>query len=87
MIFSILFGLFGLACLIGIAWLFSNNKGRVSWTLVATGVGLQIAFASLVLLVPGGKDVFQWLSNVFVQVLGFVAAGSNFVFGGVITPR
>ncbi len=84
MIFSILFGLFGLACLIGIAWLFSNNKGRVSWTLVATGVGLQIAFASLVLLVPGGKDVFQWLSNVFVQVLGFVAAGSNFVFGGLM---
>ncbi|MBL0042460.1 MAG: NupC/NupG family nucleoside CNT transporter [Xanthomonadales bacterium] len=83
-IFSILFGLFGLACLIGIAWLFSNNKGRVSWTLVATGVGLQIAFASLVLLVPGGKDVFQWLSNVFVQVLGFVAAGSNFVFGGLM---
>ncbi|MBP6077292.1 MAG: NupC/NupG family nucleoside CNT transporter [Xanthomonadales bacterium] len=82
--FSILFGLFGLACLIGIAWLFSNNKGRVSWTLVATGVGLQIAFASLVLLVPGGKDVFQWLSNVFVQVLGFVAAGSNFVFGGLM---
>lgn len=84
MIFSILFGLFGLACLIGIAWLFSNNKGRVNWTLVATGVTLQIAFATLVLLVPGGKDVFQWLSNLFVQVLGFVAAGSNFVFGGLM---
>jgi hypothetical protein len=25
---SILFGLFGLACLIGIAWLFSNNAAR-----------------------------------------------------------
>ncbi len=84
MIFSILFGLFGLACLIGIAWLFSNNKSRVNWTLVATGVALQIAFATLVLLVPGGKDVFQWLSNLFVQVLGFVAAGSNFVFGGLM---
>ncbi|HQW80296.1 MAG TPA: nucleoside transporter C-terminal domain-containing protein [Pseudomonadota bacterium] len=83
-IFSILFGLFGLACLIGIAWLFSNNKSRVNWTLVATGVALQIAFATLVLLVPGGKDVFQWLSNLFVQVLGFVAAGSNFVFGGLM---
>ncbi|MBP9154555.1 MAG: NupC/NupG family nucleoside CNT transporter [Xanthomonadales bacterium] len=82
--FSILFGLFGLACLIGIAWLFSNNKSRVNWTLVATGVALQIAFATLVLLVPGGKDVFQWLSNLFVQVLGFVAAGSNFVFGGLM---
>ena len=64
MIFSILFGLFGLACLIGIAWLFSNNKSRVNWTLVATGVALQIAFATLVLLVPGGKDVFLSLIHI-----------------------
>ena len=84
MVVSILFGLFGLLCLIGIAWLFSNNKRRVNWTLVATGVALQIAFATLVLLVPGGKDAFQWLSDVFVKVLGFVAAGSNFVFGGLM---
>ncbi len=84
MVVSILFGLFGLLCLIGIAWLFSNNKSRVNWTLVATGVALQIAFATLVLLVPGGKDAFQWLSDVFVKVLGFVAAGSNFVFGGLM---
>jgi CNT family concentrative nucleoside transporter len=56
---KVAFGLFGLAVLIGIAWLASNNKGRVDWKLVATGVGLQIAFAALVLLVPGGKDVFD----------------------------
>ena len=84
MVFSILFGLFGLACLIGIAWLFSNNKSRVNWTLVATGVALQIAFATVVLKFPGGKDAFQWLSNVFVKVLGFVSAGSSFVFGSLV---
>jgi len=81
---DILFGLFGLAVLIGIAWLFSLNKGAVDWKLVATGVALQIAFASLVLLVPGGKDAFQFLSDVFVKILSFVAAGSNFVFGGLV---
>ena len=31
------FGLFGLAVLIGITWLFSNNKRRVDWKLVVTG--------------------------------------------------
>ncbi len=84
MVFSILFGLFGLACLVAIAWLFSNNKGRVNWTLVATGITLQIAFATLVLKVPGGKDAFQWLSDVFVKVLSFVSAGSGFLFGGLV---
>ncbi len=81
---SILFGLFGLACLIGLAFLFSNNKRAVDWQLVGIGVGLQIAFASLVLLVPGGKDVFDALGSGFVKVLGFVSAGSKFIFGDLM---
>ena len=62
----ILFGLFGLVVLLGIAWLFSNNKGKVDWRLVAIGVSLQIAFAALVLLVPGGREAFDWLGRGFV---------------------
>src|SRR5690349_16969562 len=81
---DILFGLFGLAVLIGIAWLFSLNRRAVDWKLVVTGVTLQIAFASLVLLVPGGRDVFDALGQAFVKVLSFVAAGSNFIFGGLM---
>ncbi|MHC9084911.1 NupC/NupG family nucleoside CNT transporter [Luteimonas sp. RIT-PG2_3] len=78
------FGLFGLAVLIGITWLFSNNKGRVDWKLVGIGISLQIAFASLVLLVPGGRDVFDWLGHGFVKILSFVNAGSEFIFGGLM---
>jgi len=54
------------------------------WRLVATGVGLQIAFAALVLLVPGGRDVFDALGRGFVTVLGFVHEGSNFIFGSMM---
>ena len=75
------FGLFGLAVLIGVAWLFSSHKRHVDWRLVATGVGLQIGFAALVLLVPGGRDVFDALGNGFVRLLGFVNVGSEFIFG------
>ena len=78
------FGLFGLAVLIGIAFAFSNNKRAVDWRLVGTGVALQIAFAALVLLVPGGKDVFEAIGHGFVRVLGFVNEGSNFVFGSLM---
>ena len=46
------FGVFGLAVLIGVAWLFSNNRRAVDWRLVLTGIALQIGFAALVLLVP-----------------------------------
>jgi len=83
-IVRVLFGLFGLAVLVGIAWLFSNNKRRVDWKLVATGVSLQIAFAAVVLLVPGGKDVFDSIGHGFVKVLSFVGKGSEFIFGSLM---
>ena len=78
------FGLFGLAVLLGITWLFSNNKKAVDWKLVATGITLQVAFAALVLLVPGGRDVFDWLGKGFVKILSFVNEGSNFIFGSLM---
>jgi CNT family concentrative nucleoside transporter len=83
----VLFGLFGLAVLVGIAWLASNNKRRVDWKLVATGVGLQIAFAAVVLLVPGGKDVFDAIGHGFVRVLSFVNEGSRFIFGSLMDVK
>ena len=81
------FGLFGLVVLIGIAWLFSNNKRSVDWRLVATGIALQIAFAAVVLLIPGGRDVFDWLGKGFVKVLSFVNEGSSFIFGSLMNTE
>ncbi|MGF6419323.1 CNT family concentrative nucleoside transporter [Stenotrophomonas sp. AN71] len=81
------FGLFGLAVLIGITWLFSNNKRAVDWKLVATGITLQIAFAALVILVPGGRDVFDALGHGFVKVLSFVNEGSKFIFGSLMDTK
>jgi len=77
------FGLFGLAVLLGITWGVSNRRREVDWRLVATGIGLQIAFAALVILVPGGRDVFDALGHGFVKVLEFVHAGSGFIFGNL----
>lgn len=78
------FGLFGLAVLIGIAWLFSVNKRRVDWKLVVTGVTLQIAFAAVVLLMPGGREAFDAIGHGFVKVLSFVGEGSKFIFGSLM---
>ncbi len=77
----IAFGLFGLAALIGIAFAFSNNKRAVSWRLVLTGVALQIVFATLVLKLPLGRDVFNAIATGFVRLLDFVNVGSTFIFG------
>lgn len=81
------FGLLGLVVLLGIVWLFSNNKSRVDWKLVAIGISLQIAFAALVILVPGGREVFDALGQGFVRLLGFVNAGSSFIFGSLMNTE
>ncbi len=78
---SILFGLFGLACLIGIAWLFSRDRRNVNWKLVGIGVALQLVFACFVLLTPWGAGLFGGLSNGFVKLLGFTQQGAQFIFG------
>ena len=78
---SILFGLFGLACLLGIALLFSNNRRGVDWKLVGTGLLLQVVFAIFVLMTPWGAALFGKLSEGFVTLLGFTAQGSQFIFG------
>jgi concentrative nucleoside transporter, CNT family len=78
---AILFGLLGLASLLGLAWLASNNKRRVDWRLVATGVALQLVFAVFVLMTPWGASLFGALSRGFVTLLGFTSQGAQFIFG------
>ena len=76
------FGLFGLAVLVSIAVLFSENRRAISWKLVGTGIVLQIVFGGLVLKVPFGRDVFHAIASGFVSLLDFCRAGSEFIFGG-----
>ncbi len=83
-VMAILQGLFGLAVLVGIAWAFSINRRAVDWQLVATGLAIQIVFAAIVLLVPAGRAVFEFLAHIFVKVLEFQREGTAFIFGDLI---
>jgi len=80
---DILFGLFGLAVLLAIAWSFSNNKKAVDWKLVGTGVVLQILFAMFVLLTTWGAAIFDTLAHGFVVLSSFTMQGSSLVFGSL----
>lgn len=49
---AILKGILGMAVLLAIAFLFSDNKRKINWSLVAKGLAIQFVFAILVLKVP-----------------------------------
>lgn len=78
---SVLFGLLGLSVLVGIAWLFSDNRRAVNWRLIGTGLALQVALALFVLMTPFGAAVFDALGRGFVKVISFTQAGASFIFG------
>jgi CNT family concentrative nucleoside transporter len=81
MISSIAFGIFGLAVLISVAFVFSRHKKSVDWRQVAAGIGLQVVFAIIVIMVPGGREFFDAISRVFVKIIDFAMVGGQFIFG------
>ncbi len=85
MILAILRGLLGLAVLVALAYLASQNRKKIDWTLVGKGILLQIVFAFLVLKVEFVAVGFEWLSKVFIKVISFTQYGTDFLFRSFIT--
>lgn len=78
---SILRGGFGIMGLLFITFLFSNQKKKIDWKLIAKGMALQIIIAILVLKVPFVEGAFHWVSGKFVQLIAYTNDGIDFLFG------
>jgi CNT family concentrative nucleoside transporter len=74
-------GLLGLLTMLALAYLFSSNRRAIRIKTVAWGLGLQLAFASLVLKWEYGRKAFEHAGDAVKQLLSFSFAGSAFVFG------
>ena len=84
MLILILRGLLGVAVMVGIATLFSENRRAINWRLVAAGIGLQLVFALLVLKTGPGYALFRFLGDAFEALLGFTYDGAGFIFGDAL---
>jgi CNT family concentrative nucleoside transporter len=73
-------GFAGLIVIMGIAWLCSSHKSAIKLKLIAWGLGLQFAFAILVLKTDFGK-IFQAVGAGVNAMLGYSEAGTSFLFG------
>lgn len=78
-------GLIGMVFLLLVCFLLSANRRKINWRLVATGLGLQVVFAILVLKVPFVARIFDFASKKVVQFLNFSEEGAAFLFGGLVT--
>lgn len=71
----------GLVFIIGIAYLFSNNRRAVDWKLVIAGVIMQIIFGVLIAKVPAIQSGFEYVSAKFITFLSFAQKGAEFLYG------
>ena len=76
-------GLFGIILILGLAYLFSNNKKKINYRLVASGIGLQVLIGILVFKVPFIAAFFQKLGHGMERLEGFAFKGASFVYSGI----
>jgi CNT family concentrative nucleoside transporter len=74
-------GILGMITMMGLAYAFSTNRRAIRYKTVAWGLGLQIAFAFLVMRSDYGRLAFEKLGAGANWLLDFAYYGTSFVFG------
>ncbi|PVW17157.1 NupC/NupG family nucleoside CNT transporter [Marixanthomonas spongiae] len=77
-------GVLGMVTLLLISVLFSSNRKAINWKTVGIGLAFQLIIAIGVLKVPFIKSIFEAVGQLFVNVLNYTKAGSEFLFGGML---
>lgn len=80
-------GALGMLVLIFIAFVFSHNRSAINWKTVGLGLAAQLILAIGILEIPFVQSAFEWLGNLFILVLDFTAAGSEFLLGGLMNTE
>jgi len=77
-------GALGMFSLLVIAFLLSSNRKAINWKTVGVGLGAQLLLAYGVLRVYWVQVAFEFVGKIFVKILDFTAAGSEFLLGGMM---
>jgi CNT family concentrative nucleoside transporter len=76
-----LHALAGLAAIVAVAWVASEDRARVPWRTVAGGIALAFALAALCLRLPPAAAALASLNAVVDALDRATAAGASMVFG------
>jgi CNT family concentrative nucleoside transporter len=71
----------GLVALLLLAFLCSEDRRRIPWRTVISGVALQLVFALLLIGVPGTDRAMFWLNDAANALHAATLTGTQFVFG------
>ncbi|MDT3687152.1 MAG: nucleoside transporter C-terminal domain-containing protein [Pseudorhodoplanes sp.] len=78
---QILQSLAGVAVLLAVGWLISENRFAVSWRRVGVSLALTVLLAVLLLKVPPARAAFAAANGAVDAIAAATRAGTSFVFG------
>ncbi|MGM8212440.1 NupC/NupG family nucleoside CNT transporter [Virgibacillus sp. W0430] len=84
---NVLWGLFGVLVICGIAFIFSSDKRKVSPRLIGSALLFEIVFAWFVLNSKIGTIILKAISDFVNVIISYANEGINFVFGGLYTEE
>ena len=77
----VLHGIVGIAVLLAMAWLVSEDRRRIPLRLVLGGLGLQLLLALALLKLPTAQGLFTAINQAVLALQTATEAGTSFVFG------
>jgi len=78
-------GMIGMAFLIFVSFLLSNNKKAINWKTAGFGLLIQLILAVGVLKVGWVQEIFEFAGKIFVKILEFTMEGTKFLFGDLVS--
>ncbi len=66
-----------------IAFIISEDRKKINWRTVISGLLLQVFFGLIILKTGFGRGIFEGAREFFAGILNFTNEGSNFVFGSL----
>lgn len=76
----------GMASLLLLAWLLSENRRAIAWRTVAVGIALQVGLALLLIGIPAANKVLLVLNAAAEAMHHATTVGTAFVFGYLAGP-
>ncbi len=76
-----LISLVGLLVFLGIGYFLSVNRQAIRWQTVLWGLALQLFLGVFILKTPMGLAFFEFVGQLFQQLINFSDVGAKFVFG------
>ncbi len=70
--------------MVGIAFLCSDNKKKINWKTVGSGLALQVTLGLVILKTDAGQAVFEGARAFFTGILAYTNEGSKFIFGSLM---